>query len=299
MLIIGGPTASGKSDLALKYASKYNGVIINADSVQLFDKLKTLTAHPSLEEQSLAPHKLYSVLSVDQQISAPIWAKMAVVEIEQAHQNNQLPIIIGGTGFYLKALMEGLSPIPDTPKDIRQNAIDRHLELGTEGLLAELKAIDPMIIPHIDNKNGSRVMRAYEVFKATGKSLKYWQDLPRELPGKDLNFYKLALIPDREVLYERCNTRFQKMIDLGVMDEINELNQMIKDDKVPDDATILNALGFRELNAYLNQEIELDAAIEKATQITRNYAKKQITWCRNQLKPDLILSKSELVEIFN
>ncbi|MGM0422669.1 MAG: tRNA (adenosine(37)-N6)-dimethylallyltransferase MiaA [Pseudomonadota bacterium] len=286
VIIIGGPTASGKSGLGLAFARQYDGVIINADSIQLYNALPTLTAHPAAVEQAQAPHRLYGVLDPDQQADARQWRDWALAEIDRAQQQNKLPIIVGGSGFYIKALLEGLSPIPDIPDDQRRAVIKSCEQLGFEQFYAESCARDPKIAGLTDPQNPQRVMRAREVFEATGKSLLDWQKIPKSGPPAHLRFYTLTVLPPRDVLYERCNTRFEQMFDNGALEETAALNAQIKAGTYAADAPVTKAIGFSEITKYLNDETSRAAAIASAAQATRNYAKRQSTWFRNQIKPN-------------
>lgn len=273
VLIIGGPTASGKSGLALAVAVARGGTVINADSLQVYDALPILTAQPSAEDKASAPHKLYGVLSPDNACSAAKWRDMALAEIRAA----ETPIIAGGTGFYISTLLNGLSPIPEIPAHFRDAAIALQKDIGTEALHQKLKERDPETAAKLDPFNTQRNVRAWEVLEATGKGLSAWQSAPKEAPPADLNFIVVTLLPPREALYKNCDARFEQMIKQGALDEVRDF----------DGVSI--ALGFTELRAYLRKQISLDDAITKAQQATRNYAKRQTTWFRNQIEADLTL----------
>ena len=302
--LINGPTASGKSSLAIRLAQRFNGVIINADSMQLYDAIPTLTAQPDEEELSQAPHRLYAVLKPSERTDAVQWRDMATVEIRRAHDQGQTPILVGGTGFYIQTLTEGLSPIPDVPKAVRQRA-DAHLaDIGLPAFYAELADQDPDIQNRIDPHNPRRVQRAWEVFHATGKSLIHWQSLPKSGPPAGLSFYKIALAPAREDVYARCNARFEQMFDTGAVEEAKILKAGIDAGDVPTGALITKAIGFPETCQWLDGHIDKSTAIERAQQATRRYAKRQMTWLRNQFCAPMTLEHpnddlpSELVNSF-
>ncbi len=290
VLIVAGATASGKSGFALEIAKACSGVIINADSMQVYDGLHMLTAHPSIEDKSIVPHYLYGELSPTQDYSAAMWRDMAIDAINKAHATGKLPIITGGTGLYFKALTEGLSLIPQIPDEVRESTIDIYNKLGREQFAVELSKLDTEIIKRIDMLNPQRMMRAWEVLEATGKSLAYWQDMPREGVPDNIKFIKTVLQPDRDILYQRCNERFELMVENGALDEVTEFCSLIDNEKINSDVALVNALGFKELSDYLVGNCSIDEAISKAQQVTRNYAKRQMTWFRNQM------SDAEIIE---
>ncbi len=285
VLIIAGPTASGKSSLALEKARKENGVIINADSMQVYNALHILAAHPSKEEQKEVPHVLYGFLEPHEKCTVTHWQQQALQEIDKAHQAGQTPILTGGTGFYIQGLVEGFSPIPDIPDDIRHFATKKQAALGNPAFHKVLAEKDPDMAARLNPNDTQRLIRAWEVLEATGKSLLYWQSLPKEKPAPHLRFEMTLCLPDREKLYERCNQRFDWMLDHGALEEVEALDALIRAKTVPAEASITHALGFKELRAYLNGEMSKADAIDKGKQETRRYAKRQMTWFRNQKAP--------------
>ena len=289
--VVIGPTASGKSAYALDKAHEKNGVIINCDAMQSYDALHVLTAQPSADEQSQAPHKLYGHLHPSIHYSAADWRSDAISEIESAWANDQTPILCGGTGFYLKALMDGLSPMPEIPSDIRDKAIELCNDIGIEKFHVQLRDKDPMTAAQLDPMNTQRNIRAWEVLEYTGKPLAQWQKEPLEGAPYGGQFNVTALFPNREKLIKKINARLNVMIDLGILDEIRALDTLIKNKDVPNDALVVKAHGFRPFRHYLNDEWTLDKAIDQTQTETRQYAKRQMTWLRNQLSID------EIVEI--
>ncbi|TNE32625.1 MAG: tRNA (adenosine(37)-N6)-dimethylallyltransferase MiaA [Alphaproteobacteria bacterium] len=288
VLIVAGPTAGGKSALALACARKWNGAVINADSMQIYDGLPTLTAHPSEEEKQEIPHKLYGALTPAEQCSAARWCDMALAEIAAAHHQNRLPIMTGGTGFYMKALTEGLSPIPDVPGDIRSRVQEHFEKIGKEAFAKELAEKDPAIAARIDMQNPQRMMRAMEVLQATGKSLSYWQDMEKQGGlDSDMRVVTVVLFPDRERLYARCDKRFAWMLEHGALEEVRDFSAQITAGNVPEDAPLLQALGFTELCDYLAGNLTREEAEELSCRKTRQYAKRQMTWFKNQM-PDAL-----------
>lgn len=294
VLVIGGPTASGKSGLGLLCAEKWNGVVINADSMQVYDGLKTLTAFPSEDDMSRAPHRLYGVLQPHQGCSAARWRDMALAEIAKAHDAGRLPVVLGGTGFYINALLKGLSPVPKVPTEIREQATAKCAEMGNAAFHAALRERDPVMADRLDPGNTQRLIRAWEVLDATGKSLADWQAAPREGPPEHLEFFTVALMPPRDVLYEKCDRRFENMLDDGdALAEVETLAARIEAGEVGEDALLTRALGFAELRAFLNGELAREDAVARAQQMTRNYAKRQRTWFKNQMDADLVLEETE------
>lgn len=289
VIIIVGPTASGKSAHALRMAREQGGVVINADSMQLYNGLPLLTAQPTDAEKSEIPHRLYGVLGPEETANAATWREMALAEIDLAHDANLIPIITGGTGFYIKSLTEGLSSIPEIPEEVRVMADDLMDQIGVDEFYKMLQREDPLIAGKLDPKNRQRLVRAYEVLMGTGRSLSYWQSLPPILPPSSLEFHTILLMPDREVLYERCNMRFIKMIDAGCVDEVRNFDDLIMAGKIPFDSPLCHALGFRPLQSYVRGEMDLDTAIFLSQNETRHYAKRQVTWFKNQIKADEVL----------
>lgn len=287
--VIIGPTASGKSAFALSVAKDMNGVIINCDAMQSYNALHRLTAQPDADEQSQAPHRLYGFNHPATHYSAADWRNDAIREIDSTLKKNKTPILCGGTGFYLKSLMHGLSPIPDIPDDVRDAAIALQQEMGNPAFHEELKKRDPETAANLDPMNTQRNVRAWEVLEHTGKPLAYWQAQPLTPPPAGYKFHITAILPDREILYDKINRRTHVMMDLGILDEVKSLDARIQSGEVPADALVVKAHGFRPFRRYLNGEWTLDEAIEYTQTETRQYAKRQMTWIRNQLSIDTLI----------
>jgi tRNA dimethylallyltransferase len=284
VFVIAGPTASGKSSLAVAKAQKENGVVINADSVQIYAALPLLAAQPSPAEREAAPHRLYGVLAPQEKCSAMRWRDMALAEIAAARRAGKTPIVVGGTGLYLKALIEGLSPVPPVPEDVRAAAAARQKELGNPAFHAELAARDPAMGAQLHPNDTQRLIRARSVLEATGKSLAHWQSLaPEDEDG--LTFHVTLVMPPRDVLSERCDRRFGLMMDAGALEEARGLHERIEAGEIAAGVPVTHALGFHELRAYLRGEISLEDAVARAKIVTRQYAKRQATWFRGQMKP--------------
>lgn len=276
--VIAGPTASGKSGHALNIARQNNGTIINADSLQIYDALPILTAQPEAADLAAAPHFLYGILPPTAQSTAAAWAALAVQAIEETMDKGRMPIVVGGTGLYLKALLRGLSPIPSVPEAVRQEARARHKEIGAMAFYADLSAHDPLMAGRLHPNDTQRVIRAWEVVVATGQSLADWQDAPPQPLRPHWRYDVTLILPPRDVLYARCDARFLQMVTAGVLDEVAAYDG-------PADAACTKALGYAPLAAHLRGEITLENAVAKAQQDTRNYAKRQVTWFKGQLKP--------------
>ncbi|MBL4589359.1 MAG: tRNA (adenosine(37)-N6)-dimethylallyltransferase MiaA [Alphaproteobacteria bacterium] len=282
--IITGPTASGKSSYAIDVARGCNGVIINADSMQLYKDLPILTAQPSEDEQEGFPHKLYSILDSNDRSDAVLWAKLATAEINECFKNGQTPVLVGGTGFYLKALIEGLSPIPEIPIETRHFTEKLQIMVGNPAFHELLKARDPEIAEKIHPHNTQRLVHAWEVLEATGKPLSYWQSLPKEGPDKNWKFEIVVLLPEREKLYRNIDKRFDIMLNNKVMNEVIALYKRVEKGEVEKDANIIVAHGYRALRDYHLGLKTIEEAREIGTKDTRHYAKRQFTWFRNQIK---------------
>ena len=286
VVIIAGPTASGKSALAIDVAKEFNGVIINADSMQVYKQLDILSARPPQRDLAQAPHRLYGILQPDDPCSVGRWLDMAVAEIRAAWAEGQLPLVVGGTGMYLKALQEGLAPIPDVPASIREQATALHAQMGGDAFRQELAKYDPDAAARLPAGDTQRLIRAYEVALATGRPLSDWQkDHPSD-PPLDTAFAVIVISPEREALYEGVNRRFDWMMENGALDEVRAMEKLGLDHALP----AMKAVGVPELLRALSGESDMDAAAHNAKQATRQFAKRQMTWLRNQLKADLSLS---------
>lgn len=284
--IIAGPTASGKSAFAISKAENLNGVIINCDSMQIYDALPILTARPSAAEQATAPHKLFAFLHPATHYSAAMWRDDAVIEIQKAFDKGQTPILCGGTGFYLNALMKGLSPIPEIPAEARDKAVRLQRDVGNPQFHALLAEKDPETAAKLDPMNTQRLVRAWEVLDHTGEGLAAWQGKPVTTAPDDWQFHVTAILPDRDHLYNKINNRLDEMVDEGCLDEVKELAAMIENGDVPDDALIVKAHGFRPFRHYLNGEWTLEQALDHTKTEIRQYAKRQMTWLRHQIDID-------------
>jgi tRNA dimethylallyltransferase len=283
VLVIAGPTASGKSAVALELADLSGGTIINADSMQIYRDLRILTARPDQAVQTRIPHRLYGFLDATERGSAARWRTLALDAIAEATSAGRLPILVGGTGLYLRAIEEGLAPVPDIPAEIRQEAIELHWALGGNAFREKLARLDPAAAQRLLPGDKQRLIRAFEVVRATGVPIGTWQQQSKSEPA--YRFGTILLAPPREGLYAACNTRFLQMIEAGAPVEAKALAARRLDPSLP----AMKAVGLPELLAYLRGDIPLDAAIAAAQRATRRYAKRQMTWFRHQMTPDLVL----------
>ncbi|UKV13486.1 tRNA (adenosine(37)-N6)-dimethylallyltransferase MiaA [Thalassospiraceae bacterium SW-3-3] len=285
VLIVAGPTASGKSALALDLADAFNGVVINADSMQVYKELRVLSARPNDSEIARAPHRLYGVLSGREACSAGKWRGMAMAEIAECHAKGELPIITGGTGMYLNALIDGIAPIPDIPAGIRQQVTADLEKAGHQAFFNDFAKRDPDTAATLDPSNTQRLIRAAEVLAGTGRGLAAWHNEPMVTPPEGMVFKKLCYMPARDILYDRCNRRFDLMIEQGAIEEVRRLLA----EKLPKTAPVMKAVGVREIAAYLAGATDLETAKEKSQRETRRYAKRQLTWFRHQMSDKEII----------
>jgi len=279
ILIVGGPTASGKSALALDLALRLRGMVINADSMQVYKELRILSARPTPADEERVPHRLYGTLPARERCSAGRWCDLALAEIAGARAKQLLPILVGGTGLYFRSLLRGLAPIPPVPQGIRDTAVELHTEVGAAEFHRLLAVRDPDSAARIHPANTQRVLRAYEVFEATGKSLGDWQNEAAGEAGYAGKVVALVLEPPREVLYAACDARSKLMAAAGGIEEVAALLTLEIDPALP----IMKALGVREFAALLAGDAKRDEAIKNLRRATRNYAKRQATWFRHQM----------------
>jgi tRNA dimethylallyltransferase len=283
VLVIAGPTASGKSALALELAEALSGTIINADSLQSYRDLPILTARPGEVAESRVPHRLYGFLDAAERGSAARWRALALDEIAAATKAGRLPILVGGTGLYIRALEDGLAPVPEIPERFRRAAIELHRTLGGVGFRERLAQLDPAAARRLHPGDRQRLVRAYEVVRATGVPIGAWQH--RSHPASPYRFTTILLAPERERLYAACDARFARMIETGALAEAAALAARRLDPNLP----AMKAVGLPELLSYLHGEMPLGEAIAAAQRATRRYAKRQMTWFRHQITPHLIL----------
>ncbi|WLA52794.1 MULTISPECIES: tRNA (adenosine(37)-N6)-dimethylallyltransferase MiaA [Bradyrhizobium] len=278
-VLIAGPTASGKSALALELAQRTGGVVINTDSMQVYRDLRIITARPTAGEEALVPHRLYGHVDAGVNFSAGGWVADAAKVLGEARAEGRPPIFIGGSGLYFKALTRGLSAVPPIPADVRDDVRARLEQRGVEALHAELAERDPVSAERLKPRDRTRIARALEVVEATGRPLPDWhrEGLPPLLPPGD--FHALFLAPERETLYARIDARFGVMLDTGALDEVAALAARGLDPLLP----AMKAHGVPALIRHLRGEISREEAAEIGRADTRHYAKRQFTWFRHQL----------------
>ena len=291
--IIAGPTASGKSALAIERAKRLNGAIINCDSRQIYDALPILSAQPTDEEKEQVPHHLYGTLHPNDTCSAGSWREMATPLIEKLLNEGVTPIITGGNGLYIKTLIEGISPIPDVPPEIRAAAVARQQELGNPAFHEELARRDPATAAKYHPMHTARLVHAWEVLEATGTPLVEWQAIPKVAPPEDWMFDITLVMPERETLYSRCDKRFHQMMAMGAMEELEDFDRRVEAGEINAESVVIKTIGANALRGYREGRISKEDAITLAQTETRQYAKRQTTWFKNQVKPHINIAKIE------
>lgn len=299
VIVVAGPTASGKSAAALAVAEEFDGAVINADSMQVYRDLHVLTARPGFPATARVPHLLYGFRPADAACSVGHWLELAVRAVAETRAMGRLPVVVGGTGLYLKALMEGLAEIPDVPRPVRDEACALHAELGGEAFRARLADLDPEAAARLPFGDTQRLIRAYEVAKGTGRTLLDWQREAKAVTPVPGPFVPIALMPPRERLYAAIDERFLHMVESGGLDEVKRLVDLGVDPSLP----AMKAVGMRELAAYLAAETTLEQAVDAAKRATRQYAKRQFTWLRHQFQASFAInaqySESQKAKIFS
>lgn len=289
-ILIAGPTASGKSALALDLAERYGGTVINTDSMQVYRELRVLTARPTPAEEARVPHALYGFVSGREAYSVGRYLEDAARAIAAAESQGRLPIFVGGTGLYFKALLEGLSPIPPIPDAIRSHWRAEAQRIGAAALHQVLSARDPEMGERLQPSDPQRIVRALEVLDATGRSLAEWQRVPGRGVLEETDTVRLVLLPDRAELYRRCEERFDTMLQQGALEEVAALRELRFDPDLP----VMTAHGVPHLMAALAGEIDLETAAARAKQDTRHYAKRQFTWIRRNMQSWMQVDAQEM-----
>ncbi len=249
-------------------------MIINADSAQVYSDLPVLSAQPTADEQASVPHRLFGYLDGSTACSAAQWARDAKSAIAEAHDHGLLPVLVGGTGLYIRTLLDGIAPIPEIDPDLRANI----RALNIADAYAALKAQDPLVAATLAPADGSRITRALEVIEGTGRSIADWRKDKSGGIGGNVDTYPLLLLPPREWLYARCDTRFDAMMHKGAVEEVAAL--LARD--LPGDAPVMRAIGVPEISAMLTGAMRREDAVTLGKTATRQYAKRQFTWFRNQ-----------------
>ncbi len=288
---IAGPTASGKSVLALDMALCFESfgkkaLIINADSQQVYKELPIVSAQPSLSDKARIDHRLYGCWDASTIGSAGMWALEAASLIKEAWEKKIIPIVCGGTGFYIMALLEGLRPVPDISETVRLQAIETLNSLGVEAFYQVCGDLDPQSVASIEANDTHRLLRLWEVYHGTGKPLSFWRkEKPAQVLPRLTRWHKVLLLPDRDKLYETINKRVESMVKRGAVEEVDHLLGM----QLPKHHPLMKAVGVQEIHKYRQGEQSYEEMVQKFKQYTRNFAKRQITWFKNQYKANHIL----------
>ena len=297
-ILVAGPTASGKSEFALRLADALQpfggATIINSDSLQLYRDLQIITARPSSQDEQQVPHRLYGIFSSDQRSSAGRWLELATDALEEVSKLGHTPIIVGGTGLYFQALLEGLAPVPNIPEVIRVLGRKRLEEQGNEVFYRDLTILDPIMASKTKVSDSQRLLRAWEVITATGESLAVWQKRQRNdefSQGANIN---ILLMPERPQLYARCNARFEAMSKMGAVEEVIDLMT----NNICESHPLMKAVGVTEIMRYLSGEIDFSVAVQLGQQATRRYAKRQMTWFKSRMSDWYKIDTEDLESVF-
>ena len=282
IIIISGPTGIGKSKLAISLAKKINGVIINADSMQIYKELKIISSQPIDSDKKIISHELYSIRSINQKFSVMDWLVLVEEKLDEIFNKNRIPIIVGGTGLYIKSAINGMSKIPKIDKSIFENCSKLFEKIGTLEFKKLVKEIDKdFTLKNIDKQ---RLIRAYSVYLQTGKSISEWYKSSKVIKIYN-TFFSILLEQEREKNYQNCEKRFDEFISKGAIEEVKILKDKNFDRNLPG----FKCLGVNWIIKYLEKEISLEDAILLSKRDTRRYVKRQLTWFRHNFNPDLIL----------
>ena len=293
VILLAGPTASGKSKLAIKLAQYFDGEIINADSMQIYKEISILTSKPNSQDIKAIKHHLYGFNSVKKKFSTGHWLKLVVKKIEEQWENERMPIVVGGTGLYFKALTDGLVKIPDIPNKTRTQIRKLHKKIGQKKFFTQLIKLDPLAKRLVLPSDTQRSMRAYEVKKFTNKSL--FEFLKETKSNFNNNvFKKLFINTPRELLHKKIEKRVEKMFNDGAVDEVKKFCKM----KVNKELSSNKIIGIKEIKDYLQSKITLIKTKELITQKTRQYAKRQFTWARGHMKSWEMIYSPNINDLF-
>ncbi len=289
IILISGPTASGKSNFSIKLAKRINGEIINADSMQIYKELKILSARPNTKDYQKIKHHLYGFQSVKKNFSTGDWLKFAIKKINEVRKRKKTPIFVGGTGLYFKALTDGLVSIPNIPIRFRNKIRALHKSFGQKKFYQKLIKLDPKSKDKINPTDTQRSIRAYEVKQFTKKSMKDWYQNTKSYFKKD-DFFKIYIDYPREELIQRIHKRAEQMIKIGAVNEVKRFLKL----KIRKDKSVNKAIGIHEINEYLQKRKDISDVIEKISIKTRQYAKRQSTWARGNMISWLKLPPQDL-----
>ena len=284
VIIIAGPTACGKSNLALDLAKKYNGIVINADSQQIYKELPILSSQPDKKSYKQISHRLYNFLEFYNKFSVSKWFKLVKMEIKEAEKKNKLPIIVGGTGMYLNTLLNGLKILPNVPINLKKKGKRLIEKIGTKKFYEDLKQENAKCVHNISPNDKVRLLRSWEIFKISNKSI---YEINKSNKTERLNYYdfhKILIFPPRAEVYLNCKKRWKKMINLGAINEVKKLAR--KEERIKK-KILIKTIGFNELKDFILKKYNIKIATEKALQATRNYAKRQYTWFRHQFPANI------------
>jgi len=294
IILLAGPTASGKSKIAIQLAKSLNGEIINADSMQVYKELKILTSRPSLSDEKKVKHHLYGFISVKKDFSTGNWIKLVKKKINEIILKKKVPILVGGTGLYFNALTKGFVEIPKIPKKFRKKVRFLHQKEGQNKFFKRLLKIDPKALNYINKSDTQRTIRAYEVKKYTKKSLYEWIRETKLIYNANI-FSKFFINPPRELLLKKINLRVEKMFKNGVKKEVEKFIKL----KVPKEHSANKSIGLREIKKYLDKEESLNHVKEVIKIRTRQYAKRQFTWARGKMTSWKMIYPKNYKEILN
>lgn len=280
IIVITGLTAAGKSRAALALAENLQGVVINADSMQVYQALPILTAQPTPADHDRAPHRLYATTPPEQISSAGTWSQQAAQEIAAARKQNRVPILVGGTGLYIKALFQGIVDVPPISAEVRKVVRERLAKEGTTGIYAELCRNDPAMAQKLPQQDTQRLVRALEVVLETGRSLSAWQQSATKAALPSDQVMLISFEPDRATLLPAIAARLALMVKRGAFEEVGDLLKR----HLPPDRPILRAVGFREFSSYIQGQCSQEEALAQANIASRQYAKRQKTWLRTQMR---------------
>ena len=279
-VLIAGPTAGGKSRLALELARRHGGVVINADAMQVYRELRILTARPDSGEEALAPHRLYGFVGARDAYSAGLWRAHAAGEIARAHAAGKVAVVVGGTGLYFESLLKGLAAIPDVAPEVRAKWRKIASSEGAGEIRQHLESADPVMAARIARGDRQRAVRALEVLESTGRSLAWWQERDGSAgAGPAGACLRLVVAPERAILHERIDARAGRMIEAGALDEVRVLLSIVPGGDRP----VSKAIGVRELADVLDGACDLERALDAMRAATRRYAKRQLTWARRRM----------------
>ena len=298
IVLISGPTASGKSKFALNLAKKIDGEILNADSMQVYKQFKILTARPSIQDLKKVKHHLYGIIDVNKNFSTGDWLKLSIKKIKEIRKRKKIPIIVGGTGLYFKALTEGFVKIPTVPIRVRNQIRKLQKKIGQEKFFNKLKKIDPKVKNKIEKNDTQRSIRAYEIKYYTKKSLFEWFKNTKKY-FLDNEFIKIYINYPKDEVIKKANSRVNKMLKSGAIAEVKKFNTL----KIRKQNSVNKVIGIVEISNYLNDNCNLDEAKDLISVKTRQYIKRQFTWARGQMANwkhiDPKLSSSDLKKILS